>query len=222
MKRNNNGFIGRMLCALGASLLMLQAATAQPSDPQLTIQDAAKRLRAELQEDRERLLQDPAYVYHLADRLLLPHIDMERMSRLVLGRYWRTASSRLQASFTAQFTRLLVRSYSAAIREAGEWEMRFLPIRRKSEDNRFVVPSEIVRSGAQPVAVDYHMHLKDGRWLAYDLKIEGVSLVTNYRSSFARIIRQRGIDGLIAELQAKTEAAAAGAGDRVAMENGAG
>lgn len=144
------------------------------------------------------------------------------MSRLVLGRYWRTASSRLQALFTAQFTRLLVRSYSAAIREAGEWEIRFLPIQPNSEDNRFVVPSEIVRSGAQPVAVDYHMHLKDGRWLAYDLKIEGISLVTNYRSSFARINRQRGIDGLIAELQSKNDAATAGEGDRVAMENGAG
>ncbi len=220
MNRASNQKLGVMLGVLGAGLLMCRVAVGEPPDPQLVIQEASNRLRTVLQEDRAHLMQDPAYVYRVADRVLLPHIDMKRMSSLVLGRHWRKASTDQKQAFSAEFTRLLVRSYSAVLRESGEWEARFAPLRMQPDSKRVVVQSEVIRPGAQPVAVDYYMYLNGAHWLAYDVKIEGVSLVTNYRSSFARLIRQKGIDGLIAELEAKN-ASAHKSGNRVSFNGNA-
>ena len=221
MNRTSNRKSAVIIGVLSACLLMCQAAVGQPPDPQLQIQEASNRLRTVLQQDGELLMQDPGYVYRVADEVLLPNIDMERMSSLVLGRHWRTASSHQKQAFSAEFTRLLVRSYSAVIKESGKWEVRFPPSRLQPDGKRAVVQSEVIRPGAQPVKIDYYMHLNEDRWLAYDVKIEGISLVTNYRSSFARVIRQKGIDGLVAALQAKNDAAAPKPGDRVAMNSNA-
>ena len=219
MNRTNNRKSAVIIGVLSVCLLMCQAAVGQPPDPQLQIQEASNRLRTVLQQDGELLMQDPGYVYRVADELLLPNIDMERMSSLVLGRHWREASSHQKQAFSAEFTRLLVRSYSAVIQESGKWEVRFPPSRLQPDSKRTVVQSEVIRPGAQPVKIDYYMYLNEDQWLAYDVKIEGISLVTNYRSSFAKVIRQKGIDGLVAALQAKNDAAAPKQGDRVAVNS---
>jgi phospholipid transport system substrate-binding protein len=213
-------FIRFVFPILGAVFLLSQTVSGQPPGPREVIEEISHRLRTALLEDRERLLHDPGYVYRVTEGLLVPHIDMLRVSSLVLGRYWRQAEDGEKDAFVLEFKDLLVRTYSSALSEFGDWEVSFPPLRPQPDAKRVLVRSKVIRQGAQPVAVDYYMYLQGDRWLAYDVKIEGISLVTNYRSSFARLIRQKGIGGLIRELREKNHARASEVGKQVAANKG--
>jgi len=169
--------------------------------PQQVIQQVSDGLRQVLEDDRERLRNDRSAVHRLVDDLFLPHIDLDRVAALTLGRYWRDATSAQRRAFTAAFKDLVVNSYAHAVDELGAWNIRHLPPRAGSHPDRVLVRTQIERPRGAPVAVDYRMIRKNNRWLAYDVLVEGVSLLTNYRSSFTGIARERGIDGLIQELR---------------------
>jgi phospholipid transport system substrate-binding protein len=188
-------------------------------DPRAPLQAAADRLQGVLHGQRDLASGDPGRLYRVADQVLMPLVDMDRVSSLVLGRQWRSASTAQKAAFAEQLKRLLVRTYATALREFGDWQVRFLPLRSAPQGGRVQVRAELLRaSSAAPVALEYSMHWRGGRWLAYDLKIDGVSLVTNYRASFAERIRRKGLDGLIADLaqmnRSRASAGPQGARDR--------
>jgi phospholipid transport system substrate-binding protein len=192
------------LCALfGLGWLAASAAAEGLAEPQQVIRDTSQRLRTILLEDRQQLTDDPTYLYRLADEVFLPHVDMGRVSSLVLGKHWRKATPAQKRAFAEQFKHMLVRTYATALRELGDWEIRFLPLRMQPGEKRVVVQTMVSRPGGPPVAIDYRMYLSDDSWRAYDVKIEGISLITNYRSNFASLIRQKGIGGLIEELDAR-------------------
>ncbi len=198
-------------CLLGVSTLR-----AADDDPRQVIETISQRLQQVLEQNRERLKNDTAFLYRLADEIFLPHVDMSRVSSLVLGRSWRKATPAQKDAFILEFKHLLIRTYATAIRELGDWEIRMQAQRPRTVKGRALVQTHVLRPGAQPLAVDYQMHRSKGRWLAYDVKIESISLVTNYRSSFKRLIRQKGIDGLIEELAALNDAKESGQSSRVA------
>lgn len=169
--------------------------------PQQVIEATADELLHILERDRERIQQDPAYIYRLANRIIIPHVDVQRMSRLALGKYWRRISRSQRKRFGDEFRRLLVRTYAVALKEFGrQAEIRFIPMQLEEGARDLVVRTRVVHPRGDPLALDFRMHHSHGSWLTYDIKIEGVSLVTSYRSSFARDIRQRGIEKLIARL----------------------
>jgi len=165
--------------------------------PEQAIQDVSESLKALLKDNRTRIKTDAAYVYQLADEVVAPHVDFNRLSGLALGKHWRRASPEQKKEFMHQFQRLLVRTYATAFREFGDWSIHFLARHDVAATENVMVRSEVRRSGAPPVSVNYRMHQKDGVWLAYDVVIEGISLVTNYRSTFAKEIRRNGMKGLI-------------------------
>lgn len=167
------------------------------SEPQQVIQDLSDQLKQMLGNNQDQLKSNPGYVYSLAGDVLVPYIDFSRVSSLVLGKYWRRASSVEKEQFRYQFQRLLVRAYSTAFHQFDEWELRHQPIRMASGADDVSVHVKVLRPDAQPVTVVYRMHLNEGRWQAYDVKIEGISLVTNYRSSFSKQVRKKGLDHLI-------------------------
>jgi len=127
------------------------------------------------------------------------------MSKWVLGRYWRQASVSQQDGFSKQFELLLVRTYSNALAEFQDETVDFLPILDRS-DTKVAVRSTINRSVGPAVPITYRMHKVGDSWKVYDVAIEGVSLVINYRSSFAQEIKRNGIDGLIQRLAKKNQA----------------
>lgn len=178
-------------------LLPLGAAAEQLAGPQQVIQRISDQLQGILAENQERMATDPAFVYQLANDVLIPHVDFARVSSLVLGKNWRLASEQQRAEFSHQFQRLLVRTYSTAFKEFQGWEISYMPLRMNEGDRDVAVHTQVKRDGAPPVEVVYRMHIKDGDWKAYDVKIEGISLVTNYRSSFAKEVRRSGMQGLI-------------------------
>jgi len=187
--------------AVVTGLLLLFCASVATAEtlppPEQAVQDVSESLKTLLQNNQERIKTDSAYVYQLADEVIAPRVDFNRLSGLALGKHWRRATAEQKKEFMKQFQRLLVRTYSTAFREFGDWSLRFVPRRDVADAVGVIVRSEIQRSGGAPVSVNYRMHQKDGDWLVYDVVIEGISLVTNYRSTFAKEVRLNGMDGLI-------------------------
>lgn len=169
------------------------------SAPQQVIEDTSNEVKLVLKRDRDLLTSDPAYVYHMVDEVLVPHFDLNRISGLVLGRHWKRATDEQKTAFQHEFKRMLVRTYATAFNELEDWDMSFLNTRPGRDENDVVVRTQITRQGP-PVAVDYRMRFKDNAWKVYDVKIEGMSLVTNYRSSFSRLMRTSGMTGLLTHM----------------------
>jgi phospholipid transport system substrate-binding protein len=178
--------------------------------PQQVIQETSDHLRALLQEERGRLRGDPGYVMLKADEVLGPRVDFSRVSSLVLGKHWRTATLAQREAFSREFKRLLVRTYATAFLDFETWTLRFLPLHLDDGDTEALVRTEVIHPEGPPISVVYRVRKDDLGWKAYDVVIEGVSLVTNYRSSFAREVRRHGMDRLIeriTELNDKREQA---------------
>jgi phospholipid transport system substrate-binding protein len=183
----------------------LAATSEKLAEPKQVIQEISKQLLDILQKEPARLKRDPAYIYQLVSEVLVPHVDFARVSSLVLGKRWRQATPEQKNEFSHQFQRLLVRTYFMAIREFGDWEIRYKSVRKNKTGDKVQILTQILRSGGEPVDVTYRMQLKSGSWMVYDIKIEGISLVTNYRSSFAKQLRQTGLDGLINRITAMND-----------------
>lgn len=176
------------------------------SAPQLAIQDASDKLQQRLQD--KSFSQNFAKVAEFVDQTIYPHTDFDKISELVLGKLWKSASSDEQSRFKQEFKTLLVRTYSRAFVEFKDWSVRFLPLEMENGANKVVVKTEVLQPGLQPISVNYRMLLSNGQWKAYDFMIEGVSLVTNYRSTFSNEVKTKGSLSAVIESLAKRNAEA--------------
>ncbi len=174
--------------------------------PQLAIQETSDLIYNAAKDNSERL-GDRDYALILVNDIIEPKLDLEKISRLVLGKYWRKASDEQKAAFQREFKTLLINTYAASFNEFGEWSVHFLPMSLEPEVKRTLVKTEIIQPSRPPVAVNYRMALsKEGTWKTYDVMIEGISMVTNYRSSFAKSIRgSGGLDNVIQRLAEKNQ-----------------
>jgi phospholipid transport system substrate-binding protein len=164
------------------------------------VKDTTATIKQKIKEQDEAIKKDQEVLYDLVDKVVLPHFDFRKMSSWVLGKNWRKADDAQKKKFTDQFSRLLVRTYSRALYDNVDQQIDFLPIRGKPQPDEVVIRTEIPQKGAFPIPIDYKMHLKDGEWKVYDVVIDSLSLVANYRTSFNQEIKQSGIDNLIAKL----------------------
>ena len=197
-----------------AVLLMAACAWAGPAamaaddahPAQHLVKQVASRIIESLESRRETIEGDPQQLYDLVDRLVLPYFDFERMSRRVIGKRWKSAEAAQQARFVAAFRTLLVRTYALVLNEYRGQTIEFLdPVARKRDDE-IIIPVKITLSGSQSVIVAYLMRGSGSDWKVFDVAIDGVSLVTNYRSSFRSEIARHGIDGLSTRIEAKNAA----------------
>jgi phospholipid transport system substrate-binding protein len=174
--------------------------------PQLVIKQTSEELQKSLQKPEYK--KDFAKATRLVDSILEAHVDFDRVSMLILGKFWKTATPEQQVRFKKEFRSLLVRTYTTAFTEYADWNIRYLPLKLEEGDNKVVVRTEILQSGAQPVAVNYRMvNLKDD-WKVYDVLIEGISLIQNYRTSFTNEVARTGsLDQLITELAQRNSSA---------------
>ena len=148
---------------------------------------------------------DKNKIYKLAEEKILPNFDFERIARLVLGKAWRKSTKEQRRLFKYEFKNLLLRTYAVALSKYKDQEIKYKPMRMKASDEIVTVKTEIIQRGAQPISVDYALAKQTNGWLVIDIIIEGVSLVTNYRSQFASEIRKNGMDSLIKALAKKNE-----------------
>lgn len=206
----------RLISLAGLVLWLAFPAPAYSGDVQQADVEQARRLVIEtgnrvlaaLRAGKDRLQQDPGYVYDLVDRIVLPHFDFGRIARWALGKYVRKASPEQMRRFTREFRTLLVRTYASALNEYTDQKIDYPPLRARAGSHEVTVHSEVSQPGAFPIPIDYDLYLKDGEWKVYDVKVDGVSLVANYRSGFYRQIRQKGLDALIESLARRNREAA--------------
>ena len=156
--------------------------------------DAIDRERDSIEQSRQRL-------YELVDQIVLEHFDFRLMSIRVLGKNWRKATGEQRKQFVREFKKLLVRTYATALEEYSGQEIRYLPVRSRKDRTDVTVRTMVAQDGAPPISIQYALRWKDERWKVFDVAVEGVSLVINYRASFQSEIRQQGIPGLIARLE---------------------
>jgi phospholipid transport system substrate-binding protein len=194
--------------ALGLFLLVLVngALWAAVQPPQDVIQDTSARMLSALRQNYAALKQDSSQIYGLVDQIVLPNFDFELMSRWVLGRAWQQASPEQRRRFTEEFRTLLVRTYAKALLEYANEDVRVLPQPGAADGNETTIKTEVRLKAGQPIQINYSMHLNPEGWKVYDVTVDGVSLVTNYRGTFASQIRTNGLDAVIADLEQRNGA----------------
>lgn len=203
-------FLYLLLLIVNLSVASLVRADALAA-PQLGIQESSEKLRLKIQQDKS-FITNFNQVNEFVQQNIYPYVDFNRMSALVLGQNWKQASSDDRTRFTKEFQTLLVRTYSRAFVEFKDWSVRYLPLNMAAGATKVIVNTEVLQPGIQPIGVSYRMILVDGKWKAYDIMIEGVSLVTNYRSSFNdEIARSGSLQSVIADLEKRNTAAIASA-----------
>jgi len=192
----------RIILLTGILLLSVAGMARAATAPEELVRATADQILAEIKAHRDVYAKDYAKLYKMADEKVLLHFDFRRMSQWVLGRFWRQATPEQRERFTSEFRDLLVGTYSQALLNYNDQQIIYLPVQRKPDDTEVTVKTEVKQNGGQPnIPIHYSFYKnKDGAWKVYDISIEGVSLVTNYRSVYASKIREKGMDALIAEI----------------------
>jgi phospholipid transport system substrate-binding protein len=195
-------FIGVLF---GLAVLTAVAAPAAPMSPRDTVIDTSQKMLEALKKNKDIIKQHPQRIYDLVSEIVLPHFDFTTMSKWVLGKNWRTLSPDQQQRFTSEFRTLLVRTYAVSLSEYEDQKLNYLPLQAPPNADDVTVRTEVLRGGGPPIPINYSMHLTDNGWKVYDVVIDGVSLVINYRTSFASQIRDGGVDKLIEQLVARNQ-----------------
>ena len=184
-------------------------ALAADTPPDVLARTTTQDVLAILKQDKEIRGGNLNKVYQLVEAKILPNFDFNRMTQLAVGKNWSRATANQKQALVTQFRNLLVRTYSSSLTEFTNQTVEFKPMTIRSDDADVTVHSEIRQPGGQPIPIDYSMYKTAFGWKVYDVTIDGVSLVTNYRASFASTIRQNGIDGLINTLATQSTRAPA-------------
>jgi len=173
--------------------------------PDVLVKQTADDVLAIIKNDKEIQAGNQQKLYAVAEEKILPNFDFDRVCRMVLGKNWKAATTEQQASFQKEFRSLLLRTYSVALGKYKDQVIEYKPMRIEPDAKNVTVKTQILQSGGQPIAVDYSLVKNGASWKVYDIVIENVSLVTNYRSQFSNEIRQNGIDSLNTKLADKNK-----------------
>jgi len=182
-----------------------QTAFATESLPEKLIRQASNQVLSRIQSDPGQYQQDPAKLYALVNEIVLPHFDFGTMTDLALGRYKTKISTEQRRLITNEFRILLVRTYGKALLEYNDQKIIYLPIEGSLESGDVTVRTEIEQKGGFPIPLNYSLKQTGQGWKVYDISVDDISLVTNYRSSFSRQIRKNGVDGLIKTLRERNQ-----------------
>jgi len=202
-----NQAIRSTLCT--ATVLVVQAAAAQSTAPDALVRSVTDEVVGIIKQDKDIQAGNRQKTIALVEQKVLPHFDFTRMTALAMGPNWRKATPEQQKLLVEQFRTLLVRTYSTALSAYRNQVIDVKPPRAQPNDTEVVVRSEVKQSGAEPVTIDYSMAKTPDGWKVYDVAVNGASLVTTYRDTFATEVRNGGIDGLIKSLSAKNQQLAA-------------
>jgi phospholipid transport system substrate-binding protein len=197
-----NGIVGTAARVIALSALVFSPALAEESAPDALIRTIAEDVIAAIKHDAN-LTGSPDKVAALVEARILPHFDFAHTTRIAMGANWRRATPEQQERLTLEFRTLLVRTYSTAVVNYRDQVIDVKPLRARSEDVQVTVRSEVRQPGAQPMSIDYDMEKTPGGWKIFDIRIAGTSLAATYRDTFAEVVRNYGVDGLIEQLSSR-------------------
>ena len=192
-------------------LLLSSTVSASAEPPEVMLENLSQQLIDTLKTEREAIRRQPVRLYEVVEQVLIPHVDMQRMSRWVLGKHWRTATREQKQLFTQEFQTLLVRFYSAALLDEpdkldellaslDEGIISFQPARLSKDAKQSIVKATVHLVEGPEIPVSFRLYKSGNSWKVIDVTVDGISLVTNYRSSFASEIRRDGLETMINRL----------------------
>jgi phospholipid transport system substrate-binding protein len=184
-------------------ILMLAMPAMAAIGPEQLIRETSDKVLDEMKKNAEQYKSDPQGVYDLVNTVVLPHFDFSAMTDLALGRYKDDVNEQQRPEIVNEFRMLLVRTYSSALLEYTDQVLVYLPMEGSEAEGEVTVRTEIEQAGGFPIPINYVLRNGDDGWKVLDISVDEVSLVTNYRSSFARAIKKKGIDGLIETLRSR-------------------
>lgn len=194
---------------LALSLLSAVAFAADAvAPPDEMIKTTANEVLEVIKKDAEIQAGNKKKIKDLIETKVLPQFDFTRMTRLAVGRFWSQATPAQQQELTNEFRSLLVRTYSASLNSYKDQKVEYKPLKMNPTDTDVVVKTSIVQPGGRAIPIDYAVAKTPSGWKIYDITVDGVSLVVNYRSSFAQEIQQGGVAQLIRTLQTKNSSGA--------------
>ena len=174
--------------------------------PDKLVEETVQEVIDIINEDEAIKSGDKEKMLDLVETKIIPHFDFTRMTRLAMGKNWRSADEAQQAVLVEEFRTLLVRTYSNTLTSYSDETISVTPIADIGGETETTVRTQIIQGqGKQPVPIDYNMEKQVSGWKIYDVTVAGVSLVTNYRSSFDSQVRRGGVDGLIKTLTSKND-----------------
>jgi len=196
-----------VLSLLASFLLFSVTVKANNSpEPQNLVQRSIDKMLLALKENEDKIAKDPDAVFELVETILMPNFDFAKMAKLALGKNWRKTTAEQKQRFTKEFRLLLVRTYSTAMLEYANEEIRLLPFKGDIKKKKVKVKMEMIQPGGPSIPMALSMYLNnDTGWKVYDVKIDGISLITSYRSTFSSQIRNNGMDKLIESLASRNE-----------------
>ena len=206
MRRCAISLLGAM--AVGLSLSDQAQAKVDPTaDPTTFVQQVADQALSVLKNDPAVKSGDIARINQIVDQHILPYVDFQKTTRLSAGKHWRQATPEQRTALSNAFRTTLVRTYSGALTKVDDGTaIKILPVRGDAAGNDVVVRSQVTQmTNAQPIQLDYRLEKTPSGWKIYDLNVENVWLIENYRNQFSQQISQSGIDGLIQALNKRNQ-----------------
>ncbi len=206
------GFIVALLgagAAFAADAAKSAPTSVDKSGPSELIESSANILLSGIDSRRAEFRKDPTGLYKLVEETLLPNFDTPYAAQLVLGKHWRNATSEQRKRFVEAFYNSLLYTYGDAMVEFTGDRLKVFPTKVAPTDERATVRTEIKRSNGTKVSVNYSLRKVDGQWKAWDVVIDGISYVKSYREDYGAEVDQKGLDAVIARLEAKAESAKA-------------
>jgi phospholipid transport system substrate-binding protein len=192
--------------AIAALLLSTGARAQEITPPDALVKNVTLEVVDILRKDKD-LQADRKKLVALIDAKIVPHFNFASMTASAVGGSWSKASPDQKAKLTDEFRTLMVRTYASSISAYRDQKFDFRPLRSKPTDTDVTVNVRVVQSGAEPVKIDYEMEKTPRGWKVWDVRVADISLTANYRTEFANIVRDSGVDGLIKALQAKNSGA---------------
>ena len=199
--------IVKILCLAFLALFANVAMANIDMAPDVLVKQTADDVLAIVKNDKDIQAGNQQKLFAVVEEKILPNFDFDRVCRMVLGKNWKSASPEQQALFQKEFRSLLLRTYATALGKYRDQVIEYRPMQTDASEKNVTVKTQIIQKGGQPIAVDYSLVKGPAGWKVYDITIESVSLVTNYRSQFSSEIRQNGLDSLNKKLADKNAAA---------------
>lgn len=205
MNRLRNTVWQRMLarCLLTATISCVLALPALANTPQQVIEESISLLDEKLTGKKEELAADREQLYALIDSILLPRFDRKYAAQLVLGKYWRRADAEQRERFISAFYQSLLRRYADGVLEFDQSRIEILPFDGDLAEQRTRVKTMVTLDDGTKVPVDYALVNRDGNWLVFDVRIEGISYVQNFRAELNSEIQAKSLDAVIGRLEAE-------------------
>lgn len=195
--------IKKYLVTILFAVFALNAHAQSPTD---LIEGAADTLAQRIDGRKDEFRQNRAALYQMIDDILLPRFDRDYAAQLVLGRTWRTASAAQRQRFVDAFYRALLHRYADGVLEFDQSKIEILPYRGGDDDKRTTVRTFVTLDDGTRVPVNYALVNRDGKWLMFDVTIEGISYVRNFRAEMNSEINEKGLEAVIERLEAEAAA----------------